>query len=867
MGHRPWTTFVGRERDLERLRALSAEQRVITLVGPGGVGKTRLAREAWSDAVLVELSSAIDTEGVVSAFCRALAIESIGPLPRAIDVLRHALIELPSRRVVLDGCDDARGEIASLLGRLLVGTSLRFLCTSRKALELAGEQRCHVEPLSSSDAERLFCDRARLADPEFVVEPSDRHALERVLAAVGGFPLALELVAAQLPTLGLEGLGRRLASLPLGGALEPLREIVAASTASLPAATRDALLRFSVFAETFSLADAEAQLEGEVAVHLRALVDASLVRSGGTARHRRFALYEPVRAFARAALQEDRALERSARDAHLRRVLGRVAELDDRIVSLESVRDIEQLLPDVRATLRDDDVEVEVRCRLISALEIVIVHRGPLPDLAAWVEEGVRLVRAHGEVAPTLRARVLSLHALVLQRQGFVDESVAYHLEAGWLALESGDCERVGESWLRWLVALVVWGRLAEASDVATALLGQVEGPHVRVVARMYRALASLLAGAAIDDSLAELRRTIIELERRGDRRSALIGQGNLAVFLVYLGRLDQARRAFDDLSVEEADAHTRVSTIVNRALLFHELGFATHEPEERAALLDRADGYYRQGIAAFARVGGQPYAALVRAHHAMLLFERGELAEAERTALTGLHDQPDARTRAFAHAELATMRGARGAHEEARALLLDARALLEGAADASVLHGIELHEELAALRERAAAGVRTREDSTRLRTKLERYATFDVGSFAPRVRAAARLLLRALDDTPSSRPESRPDWLGCLVVGREGSWLRAPCGTQADLSQRPKLRALVSHLLRRHEDARGRPVPASELIAEVWPDERFVAHAGRTRLHTLVFTLRSLGLRDVIQSTSAGYCLDPALSVVRAEF
>jgi tetratricopeptide (TPR) repeat protein len=419
-------------------------------------------------------------------------------------------------------------------------------------------------------------------------------------------------------------------------------------------------------------------------------------------------------------------------------------------------------------------------------------------------------------------------------------------------------------------VTLVVWGRLPEAIAAADAFLERNEQPHACAVARMYRAMACLFGPTATDEALADLRRAVIELDRRGDRRCALIGQANLALFLVYLGRLGPAKAAFDELVVDDhSDAHTRNSVLANRGLLLHELAFAEDsagDPE----LATCADESYREGATAFARAGARPYRALVNAHYAMFLFERGELGKAEHTAVECLNEQPDPRTSVIAHAELASIRARRGAIDDARALLREARTIAAEAriADTTVLHGLELHGDFVAMQERATVGVRTREDSTRIRSKLERYATFDVGPFSPRVRMAARLLSRTLDETPSSRrPEARVDWQGSLVVGRDESWLRSPCGEQADLSQRPKLRALVGNLLRRHEEARGRPVPAAELIADVWPDERFVGHAGRTRLHTLVFALRGLGLRDVIQSTPAGYCLDPSLPVVRAEF
>ena len=182
---------MNRERELAQLATFSHSTRLVTLLGPAGVGKTRLALEAWPAALVVELAGAEGEEGVISAFCRALSIENVGR--QATDVIREALLARAPREVVLDGCDRARPAIATFASALLGGSrDLFFVCTSRSALDLPFEQRFHVEPLLEADAARLFVDRARLVDPSIAIDPQD-ELLRSVLGALGGFPLAIEL--------------------------------------------------------------------------------------------------------------------------------------------------------------------------------------------------------------------------------------------------------------------------------------------------------------------------------------------------------------------------------------------------------------------------------------------------------------------------------------------------------------------------------------------------------------------------------------------------------------------------------------------------------------------------------------------------
>jgi predicted ATPase len=215
------TTFVGRERELDELRSLfRGGKRLVTLVGIGGIGKTRLALElgfsasdlGWASVYLVELASLADPDLVGGA-----VLESVGggssrsPLQAAAEYLReaHALL-------VLDCCEHVLGAARRAAEVLLRRCpSVAVLATSRSPLDIAGELVWPVPPLSvqtrgdageagASDAARLFADRASHVQPRFELSGDVSGAVEAIVRRVDGIPLAIELAAARVRVLSAE---------------------------------------------------------------------------------------------------------------------------------------------------------------------------------------------------------------------------------------------------------------------------------------------------------------------------------------------------------------------------------------------------------------------------------------------------------------------------------------------------------------------------------------------------------------------------------------------------------------------------------------------------------------------------------------
>jgi predicted ATPase/DNA-binding CsgD family transcriptional regulator len=320
------TSFVGRENQVAEVAALLGEYRLVTITGPGGMGKTRLAAEAarqvsgqFADgAWLVSLAAVQDPALVGPAVATAMEVQQAAGLS-----VTESLAGALSRRqllLVLDNCEHVLAAVAQLCGILLpAADDMRVLATSREPIGVAGEARFRLRPLPAPEpgvppapgvpaAVRLFADRARQADPRFTLEGESAAMAARLVARLDGMPLAIELAAARVEALGLQQLLDRLEnSLQL---LTSADRTAAARHQSL-AATVDWSYRLlsdpeqrvfrwlAIFPGPFTL-DGAATLAGPrgeaVVLHL---VDCSLISppSPGPDGRARYLMLETIRAF------------------------------------------------------------------------------------------------------------------------------------------------------------------------------------------------------------------------------------------------------------------------------------------------------------------------------------------------------------------------------------------------------------------------------------------------------------------------------------------------------------------------------------------------------------------------------------------
>jgi predicted ATPase/class 3 adenylate cyclase/tetratricopeptide (TPR) repeat protein len=245
---RPRTSFIGRDDDRQLLVKLLAEHRVVTVLGPGGVGKTRLSIEAAGELTvrfqhgvwLVELSAIADPKMIVPALATAMGVRE-QPGRELLDLIRETVDDHPVL-MVFDNCEHVIDEAATVVDQLVSRCpGLVVLATSREPLRVAGEQQLRLEPLPLPDPEtntahvatfsaavRLFVERARLADPTFTLQDSNAAVATTICRRLDGIPLAIELAAARIGELDLAtvaaGLEQRFELLSAGLRTAPARQ-------------------------------------------------------------------------------------------------------------------------------------------------------------------------------------------------------------------------------------------------------------------------------------------------------------------------------------------------------------------------------------------------------------------------------------------------------------------------------------------------------------------------------------------------------------------------------------------------------------------------------------------------------------------
>ncbi|MEV2270537.1 BTAD domain-containing putative transcriptional regulator [Nonomuraea africana] len=444
----PLTSFVGRAEDLRRVQGLLEEARLLTLIGPGGAGKSRLAAEAATlaplDVCFVELAPLTDGADVAQAVVDALDLrDSMQPSPDrpATDPAARLVTALGERRLllVLDNCEHLIGAAAALADRLLAACPhLRLLATSREALGITGEAIFPVQPLRlpppgapaalDYPAVRLFADRAAAVLPGFTVEEGGLDHVVHICRALDGLPLAIELAAARLRTLPVREVAARLddrfrllargsrTALPRH---QTLRAVVAWSWDLLDESEQAMARRLTVFAggATLEAAERVCGLPEEV---LSSLVEKSLVEVVGG----RYRMLETIRAYCAERLSEAGEVETFRRahaayygelaataDPHLRQ-----AEQLEWLALLDEERD------NLNAALRwaVDEGATADGLRLVGSLSCYWWVRGRRAESAAMAAE---LLAALGS-APV---------------DGLEEEYAMCVLVAAWTAQQPGD--------------------------------------------------------------------------------------------------------------------------------------------------------------------------------------------------------------------------------------------------------------------------------------------------------------------------------------------------------------------------------------------------------------------------------------------
>ena len=601
------TSFVGREREVEEVTALLKETRLVTLTGPGGTGKTRLALKVAADQLdrfadgvfFVDLTPITDPDLVPSMIAQALLVRD-EPGRDLLDTLtdhvrdRHLLIVLDNSEQVI--------EAGLAVARLLDSTpGLVVLVTSRVPFHLSGEREFRVPPLDvpdpatasdldvivRSEAVSLFTERAAAVRPGFRVSAENAAAIAEITNRLDGLPLAIELAASRLNLLTPSGLLARLTErLPLltGGARDlPDRQRTLRGTTDwshelLQPRERALFARLAVFAGGWTLESAEAVcgLHGELDVleGSSVLVDANLVRRlddpDGSPR---FTMLETIREYAseRLAQSGEEAELRRRHAEHFRdlaesddpgfffRVAGVGREQGAKVVRLDREND------NVRAALRwaTEGGDVVTGLRIAASLSWYWQHRGHFADGRGWLERLLSHPDAPAEWA--LRVRALLALGDMGSMQGDRELALRAYEEAVSIAREIRDPQLLAWSLLD-LADVPTWAKdYNRAEAMLREGLASAEEAADRPLASEVRAVLGRLAYYRGDLAAAhEAYQEAVAIQRElGADRLVAINVARLADVEVHLGQLDAAEEHYRESLVMVTEAGNDVISAV----------------------------------------------------------------------------------------------------------------------------------------------------------------------------------------------------------------------------------------------------------------------------------------------------------------
>lgn len=630
--------FIGRSTVLQDLaHRFDNGARVISILGVGGIGKTRLATRfarAWlgefpGGAWFCDLSSARGLDGIHFAVAQGLGLQLGRTDPVA--QIGDAIVGRDRCLLILDNFEQVAGHAEETLGAWLDrAPEARFLVTTREVLGIAGEVLYELPPLDGQDAAELFLRRAKAAHQGFTPSAADRGAVAQLAKTLDGLPLAIELAAARVrvmpPPMLLQRMHRRFDVL-LSRSGRPDRQATLRATLDwswdlLDKAEQSVLKQLAVFQGSFGIDAVEAVVEPPDARTgidaLGSLVDKSLVRRVDDYR---FSMLESVRDYAELRQQTDESEHGGA--SWMSRLRSRhwhhFAALGEQAAVAQRCADLDNLIVACRAACEAGDAASASRClvNVWSALRLTGPYRFAA-DLAAQVGVMTGLSATESGLVHWVRGTALDMLGET--------EPAREHFRRGLeLTVGSVPCEAAVRLLLALGSQLTLEGQLAQAQEhLEHALRLAVELAHPWLQANALNALGRLMDHQARVADARKLYEQALGVARAmGDRHMEGGLLGNLGGLHHDLGELDTARQLYEQalaLAEEVGDRRWQGNATSNLGLLLLEQG---HHAEARARF-DQARQLARD-------TGNVRLEYTVACNIGILLTAEGRLAEAER--------------------------------------------------------------------------------------------------------------------------------------------------------------------------------------------------------------------------------------------